>query len=143
MVKKIVTLSLMVLVCVAFARSDFLQMELPKVTGGEQGKQKLSGVQYFMKGTNHPEVEINMGEVHSTKKTRNVGRGDYESCEVAALSALIAIEKKAKSMGADAVIDIESYTRDKISADTTKIECNVGSTVAHMAIRGTMVRLKK
>ena len=143
MIKKIVTLSLMVLVCMVFARSDFLPIDLSKVTSGEQGKQKLRGVHFFMKGATHPEVAVNMGDVHSSKKTRSFGRGDEEACEVALLSTLIAIEKKAKSVGADAVIDIESYSRDKVSADSTKLECNVGSTVANMAVRGTMVRLKK
>lgn len=143
MLKKIIAGSLILFVTAVFARSDYVYLDAQQVANGPQGKQRLSGIAYFMKGQNHPAVVQELGEVHSSKKTRNLGRGDEESCEIALVSALIAIEKKAKSMGADAVINMESYTRDKISADTTKLECNVGSAVANMAVRGTMVKFQK
>ena len=69
-------------------------------------------------------------------------RSDQQACQVAFLSALIALEGQARKMGANAIINIQSDTGGEPSASRTTYKCAAGGAVARVNLSGTYVRLR-
>ncbi|MNT94475.1 hypothetical protein D3C72_2361760 [compost metagenome] len=77
----------------------------------------------------------------SNRKTNGVGKSDEDGCRWAALSALIALQETAKSLGANAVIDIVSYYKKNEVASPTDYECHAGAVVVGVALKGTYAKV--
>ena len=106
------------------------------------GQKKLLNVRFYFAGQEHPGVKKVLGEWPSRRSTRGVFRSDLSSCQVAFLSALINLQKRAKREGGDAIIDIKSITRGKETSSATEYRCVAGSTVVHVGLTGEVVQLK-
>ena len=78
-------------------------------------------------------------EVTTEQTTRGAFRSDLASCQVAFLSAVIVLQKRAQLESAGAVVDIVSLTRGKQTESATEFRCIAGSTVVHVALRGKLV----
>ncbi len=59
------------------------------------------------------------------------------------MSAVIALQKRAKRLGGDAVVDIESITQHKDLESSTEFRCVVGNVVANVALSGRVVKFSK
>jgi len=100
------------------------------------------GVQLFFGDSAHPAVEKSLGVFQSNKKTRGVGRTDKEACEWTFLSAMLSFQARAKELGGDAVIKIESYYRKAPVPSATEYECGSGALMSGVTFRGEIVKLK-
>lgn len=107
------------------------------------GKEKLLDVPVYFAGQSHPAVAKEIGVRETNKSTRGVFRSDEEACRIAFLSAVIQLQKRAQSGAADAVIDIESITRNRPHSSATEYRCIAGSTVVHVGLKGTLVKSGK
>jgi len=88
-----------------------------------------------------PKVLSKVGEDSSNKKTNGFGKDDEFGCKWAAYSALVALQERAKQLGANAVINIASnYKRDPFSSQT-EYECHAGAFVIGVALKGTFVKI--
>lgn len=100
------------------------------------------GVRYFFGDSAHPAVAKSFGVYTSNKKTRGVGRSDKEACEWTFLSAMLSFQQRAVQLGGDAVINIESYYREKPMSSATEYECGSGALMSGVTFRGEVVKLQ-
>jgi len=100
------------------------------------------GVKFYFGDSAHPPVEKSLGVFQSNKKTRGVGRTDKEACEWTFLSAMLSFQARAKELGGDAVIKIESYYRRVPVPSATEYECGSGALMSGVTFRGEVVKLK-
>lgn len=127
----------------AAARTDFVDLDVKEAATSEIGEQKLLDVPFYMKGQSHPKVTKKLGVFPSNRRTNAFGKSDQEACNVAFLSAIIALQTRAQSLGADAVVNIRSITRHNDLDSATQFRCVVGNVVANVALEGEMVKLAK
>ena len=87
-------------------------------------------------------VAKKMGVYKSNKRTNAFNKSDEHACSIAFTSAIISLQKRARSLGGDAVVDIVSVTKNDNLESTSDFRCNVGSFVANVALSGRVVKLK-
>jgi hypothetical protein len=66
---------------------------------------------------------------------------DERACHGAFLWTLVALEKRALQMGANAVVSIVSYYQKKEMSSPTEFECHVGNVIATVWLKGDLVRI--
>jgi hypothetical protein len=117
---------------------------LPVATArdGQLGQAKLLDVPFYMHGQEHPALAKLISEPTSNRTTRGAFRSDEESCQVAVLSALIALQERAQKDGGDASVDIVSVTREQLTESATDHRCVAGSTTVHVPVKGKIVKLR-
>jgi uncharacterized protein YbjQ (UPF0145 family) len=125
------------------ARSDFTDLPAQAAADSALGKERLLDVPFFLTGQKHPAVKKELGEFKTNKRTNAFGKSDEEACQVAFLSAIIALQERARKEGGNAVVDIKSVTKNNDLASATQYRCVVGAVVANVALTGKVVELKK
>lgn len=100
------------------------------------------GVKYFFGDSEHPPVAKSFGVFQSNKKTNGVGRSDKEACDWTFLSAMLSFQQRAKELGGDAVIKIESYYRKVPISSATEYQCGSGALMSGVTFRGEVVKLQ-
>ncbi len=88
-----------------------------------------------------PKVLAKLGTDVTNLKTNAVGKSDEKACNWVFLSALLALEKRAKQLGANAVINIVSYYKKDVMSSATEFECHAGAVIAGVALRGEFVKI--
>ena len=128
----------------AMARDTEYKLPLAEVLKMPEAKGKLDGtVKFYLAGQSTPTVIQKLGEDVLNRKTNGVGKEDRFGCKWAALSALIALQDKAKSLGANAVVDIVSYYKKTTFSSPTDFECHAGAVVIGVALKGTYAKVAK
>ena len=100
------------------------------------------GIKFYFGDAAHPAVAKSFGVFQSNKKTRGVGRSDQEACNHTFLSAMLSFQQRAREVGGDAVINIESYYRRVPFKSATEYECGSGALMSGVTFRGEVVKLK-
>jgi hypothetical protein len=62
-----------------------------------------------MKGESHPKVARELGTFTSNRRTNAFNKSDRDACHIAFLSAVIALQERARSEGGNAVVDIRLH----------------------------------
>jgi uncharacterized protein YbjQ (UPF0145 family) len=120
-----------------------LHLPFEEVLTMSEAKGKLDGsVKFFLSGQKTPKILQSLGSDVSNRKTNGVGKADDVACRWAALSALVALQDKAKSLGANAVVDIASYYKKNEVKSDTQYECHAGAVVVGVALKGTFAKIK-
>lgn len=127
----------------AFARDTAHHLPLAEVIGSPMAKAEgLDGsVKFYLAGQPHPRVLQSMSEDVSNKKTNGVNKTDAEACRWVALSVLLAFQQKAKSLGANAVVDIVSYYKKNEYSDPVNYECHSGALMSGVALKGRFAKI--
>jgi hypothetical protein len=89
-----------------------------------------------------PAVATKMGEFTSNKKTNAANKSDQDACDLAFISAVIALQQRARKEGGNAVVNIRSVYKGEDSDSPTEFVCGAGKIMAGVALRGTVVKLK-
>lgn len=89
-----------------------------------------------------PAVANKMGEFTSNKKTNAANKSDQDACDLAFISAVIALQQRARKEGGNAVVNIRSVYKNEDSDSPTEFVCGAGKIMAGVALRGTVVKLK-
>jgi len=126
----------------ATARDDVGSYPIADVTSNPEYAARLQGVQFFFADQPHPPIERSFGEFQSNKKTNAFNKSDKQACEWAFLSALLSFHERARSLGANAVVDIRGYYKKIPFSSQTEFQCGAGATMAGVTIKGTVVKLK-
>jgi len=127
----------------AGARSDFHDLSVQQARDSETGKAKLLDVPFYMSGQKHGKIAREFGTFTANKRTNAVGKSDEAACEIAFLSAIIALQKRAMELGADAVVDIKSITKHNDLDSATDYRCVAGSMIANVVLTGKAVKFEK
>ena len=69
------------------------------------------------------------------------GKAKTDACNRVFISAIIALQKRAQAEGGNAVIDVQSNTKDQPLESATQFRCAAGTMVANVALKGTVVKL--
>ncbi len=142
--KKTLTLALLAAAMAqpALARNTELRLPLEDVFAMPEAKAKLDGsVKFYLSGQSTPKVIEKHGDDVSNRKTSGVGKDDVTACKWAALSALLALQEKAKQSGANAVVDMVSYYKRKTFSSATEYECHAGAVVVGVTLKGTYAKV--
>jgi hypothetical protein len=131
-----------VLSTTAFAADQFRDVDVAYAKQVKSAK-NLSEVPFFMKGESHPAVAKSLGTFTSNKRTNAFWKSKQKACSVAYLSAVISLQNRAISEGADAVVDIISVTKHNNLESAEQFRCIHGTAVANVALTGRMVKYKK
>jgi hypothetical protein len=126
------------------ARDTEYRLKTEEVLQRDDYKARLGNdVRFFFEGQTAPAVAASLGEFVTNRKTNSAGKPDEEACRWAMLAALIQLRDKAKEIGGDAVTNIVSYYKKKTFASAAEYECHAGAIIADVALKGTVVKLKK
>jgi len=128
----------------SFARDTKVMMPLGKILSSKVFKEKVgTGIKFEFADTTIPPEAKNLGSVKSSRKTSVFGKSDSAGCEWVFLSNMIALKQEAISKGADEVVGIVSNYKNIEYSSPTEYECHAGGIMAGVALKGTLVKLKK
>jgi uncharacterized protein YbjQ (UPF0145 family) len=126
----------------AYARDTKHILPIAAAMATKDAEEKLEGsVKFFFGKREHPKVITNLGSDVSNRKTNAFGKSDEKACNWAFLSAMIALERRAKQLGANAVVNIVSYYQRIEMSSTTEFECHAGAVIAGVALKGDFVKI--
>jgi uncharacterized protein YbjQ (UPF0145 family) len=128
----------------AVARDDRLMFPVKDAMAkGQTTKDRLDPSIPLYFGKKAPSVEKKIGEWTSNKKTNATNKSDQDACEIAFVSAALSLQERAKREGGNAVVNIKSVYKNENVENDTQYLCGAGTFTAGVALRGTVVTLKK
>jgi uncharacterized protein YbjQ (UPF0145 family) len=127
----------------ADARTTFHDLNVQEAAESETGKAKLLEVPFYLSGQEHAKVVRDFGVFTSNRRTNAFNKSDEAACEIAFLSAIIALQNRAIALGANAVVDIKSITKHNDLDSATSYRCAAGGLIANVALTGRVVNLEK
>jgi len=126
----------------AEARDTKYLLSIATALEQKEAKTRLDGsVKFFFGNQETPKVLTKLGTDVTNLKTNAVGKSDETACNWVFLSAMIQLEKRAKQLGANAVINIVSYYKKEVMSSSTEFECHAGAVIAGVALKGEFVRI--
>lgn len=96
---------------------------------------------YFGK-QRHPPIATRLGTFTTNRKTNAFNKSDKEACEWVFLSAILALQNRARREGGNAVVNIRSFYKRQTISSQTEYMCGTGTFVAGVTFRGDVVKLK-
>jgi uncharacterized protein YbjQ (UPF0145 family) len=124
------------------ARDLKLLLPIAAAMQTKDSQQKLSGsIRFFFGSQKHPRILASLGSDVSNRKTNAFNKTDERACNWAFLSAMVALEHRARQLGANAVVNIVSYYRKVPVSSTTEFECHAGTVIAGVALKGDFVKI--
>jgi len=138
------TLSLLLIVPQAHSRDTKLMLPIQDALASTNFIEKLDPtISLYFGNQPHPKTIKSYGVFPTNKKTNAFNKSDEVACQWVLLSALVALQERAKKEGGNAVINIASnYKKNKFSSKT-KYECHAGAFVAGVALTGKVVKAAK
>jgi uncharacterized protein YbjQ (UPF0145 family) len=126
----------------AHARDDKLMFQIVPALEAKDAKEKLDGsVKFYFGDQQTPKILTKLGTDVTNQKTNAVGKSDERACNWVFLSAMIQLDKRAKQLGANAVVNIVSYYQKNVMSSSTEFECHAGAIIAGVALRGEFVKI--
>lgn len=141
--KKVIAMAVMALAASsAMAGDDKVMMPISGAMGANDAAAKLNGgVKFFFAGQPTPKVLETLATDKTSQKTSAFGKSNEKACNWVFLSAMMRLEKRAKDLGANAVVNIVSNYKNVENASATDFECHVGTLMAGVALKGDFVRI--
>lgn len=145
--KKIFHLSMMIALTLgaawpAQARDDKHVLPLAAALETKEAKDKLDGsIKYFFGDQPTPKILAKLGTDVTNQKTNGLGKSIDKACNWVFLSAMTQLEKRAKSLGANAVVNIVSYYQRNAMSSATEFECYRGAVMAAVSFKGEFVKI--
>ena len=127
----------------SFARDDRLKFPVDAALAkGQSYKEKLDpSIKLYFGSQRTPTVAKKIGEWTSNKKTNAANKSDQDACDLAFISAVIALQQRARKEGGNAVINIHSVYKGEDSDSPSEYVCGAGKIIAGVALRGTVAKL--
>ena len=110
------------------------------LAGPEQGVLVDDVALYFGEAAT-PAVEEEHGQFTANRKTNAFNKSDEEACNWVFLTAIKALQERARQQGGNAVINIYSYYYKNEFVSETEFECGAGTMVAGVTMIGDVVTL--
>lgn len=126
----------------AFARNSIETYSIDSALKADDSKVGADIALYFA-GQPHPAVLKTLSETATNKKTNAFGKSDEAACTHVFLSAVLALQERARAEGGNAIINIQSNYKDHLTSSATEYTCGSGALVAGVALKGEIVKLKK
>lgn len=98
-------------------------------------------IRFVFADTPHATIIANHGNFVTNKKTNAFNKSDQEACRWVMLSALLSLQDRVQKEGGNAVVNIESYYKQRPMESRSEYECHAGFLMAGVALRGDIVTL--
>src|SRR5262249_24920239 len=98
-------------------------------------------IRLFFGRQGHPNVTKDFGLWPTNKKTNAFAKSDQQACEWVFLSAVIALQERARKQGGNAVINIVSNYKNIVTSSESEYVCGAGALIAGVALKGRVVNL--
>jgi len=139
----LVTFSLATAFNAAHARDTRHMLSIQDAMATADARAKLDGdIQFHFGSSPSDKVLKRYGEFTSNKKTNAFNKSDTEACQWVFLSAMLALQDRARKEGGNAVVNIRSYYKKHEVDSTNEFECGAGTMVAGVTLKGEVVTLK-
>jgi hypothetical protein len=126
----------------AAARDEQKLYPLRQALNSPAAQAKLDpGVKLYFGRQGHPPIARTIGVWPTNKKTNAFAKSDLQACEWAFLSAVIALQERARKQGGNAVVNIVSNYKNVITSSETEYVCGAGGLIAGVALKGRVVNL--
>jgi hypothetical protein len=128
----------------ASAEDSIYPLSIPRAMATRPALQKLDGtVRFYFGHAPHLAIQHTFGEFETNKKTNSLFKPNDEACSWVFLSAMLELQKRARILGANAIVNIRSdYDKNEVWSDTD-IECHVGGIMDGIALKGEFVTVTK
>lgn len=123
----------------AQAGDRILKMPVSEAEAQPEADHELRNVEFYWGDADHPAIAEDMGMRSTSQRTRAMGREEDEACHWVWLSAMKRLHSTAVRLGADAVVEIESYYNENPYRSESEYECAMGRAMAGVALRGRFV----
>lgn len=124
------------------AADELVMIDVAEAMATPEYQNALDGsVRFYFGNSSHPGVAHEYGNFVTNKKTNAFAKEAGVACRHVLLSALIALHNQAKSLGGNAVININSYFKKNEVSNDTSAECYKGFLMAGVALKGDVVKL--
>jgi len=124
------------------ARDDRLKFSIDEVMKRAISEGMIDGsVKFYWGESKHSKIKTNFGEVTTSGKTNAFNKSDKEACDWAMLGAIKKFHRKAKLLGANAIINIQSNYKHEAVSSTDKYECGAGTFLAGVALKADFVAI--
>lgn len=140
----------LILFCLSFfsistlARDDISDFSVEEAMSVQKVAAAIGeGVQFYFSGQKSPQVNRSFGEFQSNKKTNAFGKSDKQACQWAFASAMKSLKQRAIKEGGNAVINIRSNYKGKLTSSSSTFKCGAGTMVAGVALIGDVVDINQ
>ncbi|HEX9051417.1 MAG TPA: excinuclease ATPase subunit [Anaeromyxobacter sp.] len=124
----------------ALGRDDHLMLPIKDALASPDAAKLDPGVKLYF-GHARPSASRSLGTYTTNKKTNGFGKDDKVACERAFISAMLALQQRARAQGGNAVVGIASYYKKIVTASDKEYMCGAGAIVVGVAFRGEVVKL--
>ena len=126
------------------ARDTKYMLPIAAALETKDAREKLDGsVKFFFGSQETPKILTKLATDVTNLKTNAVGKSDEKACNWVFLSAMMQLEKRAKELGANAVVNIVSYYQKNVVSSATEFECHAGAVIAGVALKGDFVKIEE
>jgi hypothetical protein len=141
-VVRAIAISTLLLAAPAQSRDDRLHLPIKDALESPAAAGKIDqNVKMFFGSQAYPKAVGEYGTFTSNKKTNFFNKSDKEACEIAFLSAIIALQERAKKEGGNAIVGIISVYRNVDFSSETEYECGAGNVTGGVSLRGRVAKL--
>ena len=146
MKKKILTLAILgaVITLAAPAQAADNKRMMPIATAlAENDAQGRLGdsVRFYFGSQPTPKVLQKLGSDTTSQKTNAFNKTAEKACNWVFLSDMLSLQKRAREMSANAVVNIVSNYDHVKNSSTTEFECHVGALMAGVAFKADFVKI--
>jgi uncharacterized protein YbjQ (UPF0145 family) len=128
----------------AQAADTALMMPIAAAMAANDAQSRLGdSVKFYFADQPTPPVASKIASDKTSQRTNGFGKSADKSCNWVFLSAMLALQKRAHEVGADAVVNIVSNYKEKVVASQTEFECHDGAIMSGVALKGDFVKLAK
>jgi len=133
-----------ILVSTAHARNTVAEYSIKDALSGAKAQSKLGDeVRFYFGEQVHEKVAKRFFQARTNKKTNAFGKSDERACQWVFLSAMLALRDRALLEGGNAVINIRSNYKRKLTSSDETFRCGAGALIAGVALVGDIVVLEE
>ncbi len=120
---------------VAHASDNKVMMPIDQAMADNNAQSRLGDVKFFFGDQPTPKIIKKLGSDTTSQKTNAFAKTNSKACNWVFLSDMLALQKRAHELGANAVIHIVSNYDNIENSSTTEFECHVGGIMAGAAFK--------
>jgi hypothetical protein len=125
----------------ASARNDKYLLPISAALQSKDAAEAPDGsVKFYFGNQETPDGATKLGSFLTHQRSTTRPADDYRACNVAFLKGLVALQKRAQQLGANAVVHIASYYKNDTLSSATEFECHAG-VAAHVMLKGDFVKV--
>jgi uncharacterized protein YbjQ (UPF0145 family) len=126
----------------ATAADKMLKFPIADALAANDAQSRLGdSVKFYFADQPTPKVLSKITSDKTSQRTNGFGKSADKACNWVFLSAMLALQKRAHEVGANAVINIVSNFKDVEMASQTEFECADGAIMAGVALKGDFVKI--